>query len=150
MTTIAYKDGVIAYDSRVTRGDLITDDDCDKCIERDGVKFFLTGAVCDYDALVGAYFGTSPSGKVDASAIVLHDGNLMMVAVDDDTGLWKSPLKADRPYAIGSGTPYAFAAMDMGASAEKAVEMAARRDTSTGGRVRTQRVDQHGAASSSI
>ena len=38
MTTIAYKDGVIAYDSRVTRGDLITDDDCDKCIERDGVN----------------------------------------------------------------------------------------------------------------
>ncbi|MNE69347.1 hypothetical protein D3C80_1650660 [compost metagenome] len=74
----------------------------------------------------------------------------MMVSVDDATGLWKSPVLLDRPYAIGSGTPYAFAAMDMGASAEKAVEMAARRDISTGGRVRTLRVDQHGAASSSI
>lgn len=99
MTTIAYKDGVIAYDSRVTRGDLITDDDCDKCIERDGVKFFMSGALCDYDALVGAYFGTAPSGKVDASAIVVDAGKLMMVAVDDDTGLWKSPIKPDRPYA---------------------------------------------------
>ncbi len=27
MTTIAYKDGVIAYDSQVTRGDVITYDD---------------------------------------------------------------------------------------------------------------------------
>lgn len=149
MTTIAYKDGVIAYDSRVTRGDLITDDDCDKCIERDGVKFFMSGALCDYDALVGAYFGTAPSGKVDASAIVVDGGKLLMVAVDDDTGLWKSPIKPDRPYAIGSGTPYAFAAMDMGASAEKAVEMAARRDTSTGGTIRTLRIDQHGQATTS-
>lgn len=149
MTTIAYKDGVIAYDSRVTRGDLITDDDCDKCIERDGVRFFLSGALCDYEALVAAYFGVAPSGKVDASAIVLDDGNLMMVAIDDDDGLWKSPIKPDRPYAIGSGTPYAFAAMDMGASAEKAVEMAARRDTSTGGKIRTLRIDQYGQASSS-
>lgn len=140
MTTIAYKDGVIAYDSRITRGDLIIDDDYDKCIERDGVKFFMSGATCDYDALVSAYFGTAPSGKVDASAIVLDSGNLMMVAVDDDTGLWKSLLKPDRPYAIGSGTPYAFAAMDMGASAEKAVEMAGRRDTGTGGKVRTLRI----------
>ncbi|MNI98876.1 hypothetical protein D3C73_1578140 [compost metagenome] len=55
----------------------------------------------------------------------------------------------DRPYAIGSGTPYAFAAMDMGASAEKAVEMAARRDTSTGGTIRTLRIDQHGQANTS-
>ena len=30
MTTIAYKDGVIAYDSRTTRGTVISDDDCEK------------------------------------------------------------------------------------------------------------------------
>jgi len=57
------------------------------------------------------------------------------------TGLWKLPVLLDRPYAIGSGTSYAFAAMDMGASAVKAVEMAARRDTNTGGRGQTVRVD---------
>ncbi|HBP4991375.1 TPA: proteasome subunit beta [Pseudomonas aeruginosa] len=140
MTTIAYKDGVIAYDSRITRGNLITDDDYDKCIERDGVKFFLSGPTCDYDTLVGAYFGALPSGKVCAFAIVLDADRLMLIAVDDDTGLWRSPIQADRPYAIGSGAPYAFAAMDMGASAEMAVEMAARRDTSTGGKVRTLRI----------
>ncbi|WP_323615384.1 proteasome subunit beta [Pseudomonas putida] len=150
MTTIAYKDGVIAYDSQITRGDVITYDDYEKCIEQGGVKFFCSGAAPDFQRLVDAYFGAKPDGNIDATALVLDGESLMMIAVDDATGLWKSPLLRDRPYAIGSGTPYAFAAMGMGASAEKAVEMAARRDTSTGGRVRTMRVDQHGTASSSI
>lgn len=140
MTTIAYKDGVIAYDSQITRGDVITYDDYDKCIEQDGVKFFCCGAVPDYQRLVDVYFGAKPNGNIDATAIVLDGESLMMVAVDDTTGLWKSPVLRDRPYAIGSGTPYAFAAMDMGASAEKAVEMAAKRDTSTGGKVRIVRI----------
>lgn len=137
MTTIAYKDGVIAYDSQITRGDVITYDDYEKCIEQAGVKFFCCGTVSDYQRLVDAYFGAKPDGNIDATALVLDGDSLMMVAVDDATGLWKSPVMRDRPYAIGSGTPYAFAAMDMGASAEKAVEMAARRDTSTGGRIRS-------------
>lgn len=148
MTTIAYKDGVIAYDSQITRGDVITYDDYEKCIEQGGVKFFCSGAVPDFQRLVDAYFGAKQDGNIDATALVLDGESLMMVAVDDATGLWKSPVLLDRPYAIGSGTPYAYAAMDMGASAEKAVEMAARRDTGTGGRVRTMRVYQHGAASS--
>lgn len=140
MTTIAYKDGVIAYDSQITRGDVITYEDYEKCIEQAGVKFFCCGTVSDYQRLVDAYFGAKPDGNIDATALVLDGDSLMMVAVDDTTGLWKSPVMRDRPYAIGSGTPYAFAAMDMGASAEKAVEMAARRDTSTGGKVRTLRI----------
>ena len=137
MTTIAYKDGVIAYDSQVTRGDVITYDDYEKCLERNGVKFFCSGAVSDYQKLVDVYFGAKPEGSIDVSAIVLDGESLMLVAVDSDTGLWKSPIMLDRPYAIGSGTPYAFAAMDMGATAYQAVEMAARRDTSTGGMIRT-------------
>ncbi|MDU9394549.1 MULTISPECIES: proteasome subunit beta [Pseudomonas] len=140
MTTIAYKDGIIAYDSQITRGDVITYDDYEKCLERDGVKFICSGAVPDFARLVDAYFGGTPEGSIDVTAMVLDGEQLMMVAVDDNTGLWKSPIMLDRPYAIGSGTPYAFAAMDMGASAEKAVEMAAKRDTSTGGKIRTLRV----------
>ncbi|MGE1612305.1 proteasome subunit beta [Pseudomonas monteilii] len=146
MTTIAYKDGVIAYDSQITRGDVITYDDYEKCIEQGGVKFFCSGAVPDFQRLVDAYFGAKPDGNIDATALVLDGESLMMVAVDDATGLWKSPVLLDRPYAIGSGTPYAFAAMDMGASAEKAVEMAARRDTSTGGRVRVVKLISDPAA----
>lgn len=58
MTTIAYKDGVIAYDSRVTRSGTIVSDNAPKCQVVDGVSFFLSGAVCDEKALIAAYFGT--------------------------------------------------------------------------------------------
>ncbi len=137
MTTIAYKDGVIAYDSQVTRGDVITYDDYEKCTERKGVKFFCSGTVSDHQRLIDVYFGSKPEGNIDAVALVLNNGTLSLVAVDDSTGIWMSPVALDRPYAIGSGTPYAFAAMDMGGSAQKAVEMAAKRDTNTGGTIRT-------------
>ncbi len=100
------------------------------------MKFFCSGAVSDYQRLVDAYFGAKPEGNIDVTAIVLDGEQLMLVAVDDATGLWRSPIMLDRPYAIGSGTPYAFAAMDMGASAYQAVEMASKRDTSTGGKIR--------------
>lgn len=141
MTTIAYKDGVIAYDSQVTRGDIITDDAYEKCIEQKGVKFFCAGPVSDYQRLVDVYFGAKPEGKIDASALVADGESLMHVAVDDTTGLWKTPILHSRIYAIGSGSPFAFAAMDMGASAYKAIEMAAKRDTNTGGTIRTAIID---------
>jgi ATP-dependent protease HslVU (ClpYQ) peptidase subunit len=137
MTTIAYKDGIIAYDSQITRGDTITYDDYEKCHDVNGVKFFCSGAVPDYQALFDAYFGGKPSAPIDAMAIVLDGEQLLLVAVDNDTGLWKSPIIMDRPYAIGSGSPYAFAAMDMGGTAYQAVEAAKKRDTSTGGLIRT-------------
>jgi ATP-dependent protease HslVU (ClpYQ) peptidase subunit len=137
MTTIAYKDGIIAYDSQITRGDTITYDDYEKCHEVKGVKFICSGPVPDYPALISAYFGDKPSGNIDAAAIVLDGEQLLMFAVDNDTGPWKSPVLLDRPYAIGSGSPYAFAAMDMGGTAYQAVEAAKRRDTSTGGTIRT-------------
>jgi ATP-dependent protease HslVU (ClpYQ) peptidase subunit len=142
MTTIAYKDGVIAYDSQVTRGDIITDDAYEKCIELKGVKFFCAGALSDHQRLVDLYFGAKSEGNIDASALVFDGVSLMMVAVDDSTGLWKSPILLDRIYAIGSGSPFAFAAMDMGASAYQAIEMAAKRDTNTGGMIRTATIKQ--------
>ncbi|AZP72787.1 proteasome subunit beta [Pseudomonas poae] len=142
MTTIAYKDGVIAYDSQVTRGDVITYDDYEKCTEQKGVKFFCSGTVADHQRLIDAYFGAKPEGNIDAVALVLNNGQLSLVAVDDTTGIWASPVALDRPYAIGSGTAFAFAAMDMGASAYKAVEIAARRDTNTGGAIRTLIIDE--------
>lgn len=136
MTTIAYKDGVIAYDSRITSDSLITDDDRDKRIERNGVSFFLSGPTCDYEKLISSYFGDAVKGTVDASALVLDKGYLKIIGWNEKDGCWACPVPSDRPYAIGSGSHFAWAAMDMGASAEQAVEAASRRDSSTGGKVR--------------
>jgi len=133
MTTIAYKDGVIAYDSRITRDTEILYDDFQKCREEKGVKFILAGKTSHYARLVAAYFGAAESRDLHCSAIII-----------DADGLWKSPLISEKPYAIGSGGLHALTAMDMGATAAEAVEMAKKRDTCTGGLVRT--INLNGAA----
>lgn len=136
MTTIAYKDGVIAYDGRQTRSGAIVSDDCPKCQVVDGVSFLLAGAVCDEKALIAAYFGTPSPVPVECSGYVVDGGRLIMVGHDDKTGIWKQELDLANPDAIGSGAPYALAAMDMGASAEEAVRAAMKRDIYTGGLIR--------------
>jgi len=135
MTTIAYKDGVIAYDSRVTTDDLIRSDSASKSRTVKGVHFFLAGYVCDEDKFIEMYFNREVKhSKLESSAIVYDHGNLFIVGTDDDT-LFSMPLEQGEVYAIGSGTPHAYTAMDMGASAKEAVEMASKRDTSTGGHI---------------
>ena len=141
MTTIAYKNGVIAYDSRQTRNDRIVSDNASKCQVVSGVSFFLSGAVCDEKALIAAYFGTPSPVPVECSGYVVDDGNLMMVGHDDKTGIWKQELELSNPDAIGSGASYALAAMDMGASAEGAVRAAMKRDIYTGGTIRSVIID---------
>lgn len=140
MTTIAYKDGVIAYETRQVRGSQVVSDDCQKMTVADGVSFFLAGAVCDEKALIAAYFGTPSPVPVECSGYVVDGGRLQMVGHDDKTGIWRQDLDPANPDAIGSGSAYALAAMDMGASAEEAVRAAMKRDIYTGGKVRTVRI----------
>lgn len=140
MTTIAYKDGVIACDSRQTRSGTIVADNQSKCQVVGGVSFFLSGAVCDAPALIAAYFGTPSPVPVECSGFAVDGGKLLMVGCDDKTGIWRQELDPANPDAIGSGSAYALAAMDMGASAVEAVRAAMKRDIYTGGRIRTYRV----------
>ncbi|MFK3794737.1 proteasome subunit beta [Pseudomonas sp. NPDC088444] len=136
MTTIVYKDGVIAYDSLICNGSAITYDDYEKCHEREGVKFVMTGYVCDYSKLLGAWFGELVTGRVECSTLVFDGKSLCYAAYNAEHGLCKTPVWLERPYVMGSGSDHAITAMDMGATAAEAVEMAKRRDTSTGGMVR--------------
>lgn len=77
MTPIAYKDGVVAYDSQITSGNTITYDDYLKCHEVEGDRFFMCGKICDYSALQNTYFGAAVTKEVEASAIVA-DGEGMV------------------------------------------------------------------------
>lgn len=140
MTTIAYKNGVIAYDSQITCGSYITYDDYQKCQEVNGVKFIMCGKTCDYTALQDAYFGGSVTRDVDASAIVIDGGELWCIGANVQDGFWKSPIPISAIYAIGSGAEHAITAMDMGADCVKAVEMAAKRDAGTGGTINSFKV----------
>jgi 20S proteasome alpha/beta subunit len=149
MTTIAYKNGVIAYDSRAVAGYTITSDSYKKCIERNGVKFVLCGDVTGAKALLDGYFG-GRAESANTAALVIDDGELFHVTTDEKNGILISSVPLTDCYAIGSGRDHAFTAMDMGADAAHAVGMAMKRDCGTGGRVRTlsiSGVGAHGSAS---
>lgn len=141
MTTIVYRDGVIAYDSRLTAGGLITTDSHDKHLVVQGHHFFWSGAHADVQAFVDWFFGSKPDSVPDLSALVMApSGQVWVTSCNSTDGLWKAPVPLNRPYAIGSGSPYAWGAMDMGADAIKAVRVAAGRDTGTGGKIRSFKV----------
>jgi len=136
MTTIAYKEGVIAYDSRVCRGSMIITNAADKRCSKDGVLFFICGHVSDEEELMDAYLNKGSVSKGnDCTAFVVDDGAVWLVGTDNGE-LFKQPANVDGD-AIGSGSPYAFGAMSMGATATEAVEVARARDVFTGGKIST-------------
>lgn len=138
MTTIAYKNGIVAYDSRVTVNNIIFDNDFDKKIESDGAVFFLSGTVADYKSFINVYLGKEDKNEnIDVEAIVFQGGILYRSSVYEKGVCWKSPLRMEHSYAIGSGEKFALAFMDAGYNAEDAVIATMNRDCWTGGRVRT-------------
>lgn len=111
-----------------------------KMREKDGVKFFFCGATSDFETFIDAWFGEVPDKSVDASALVISEGKIYLSSISDENELWKESIEDSPCYAIGSGSPFALTAMDMGADAATAVKMAAKRDKSTGGKIRTYKV----------
>ena len=142
MTTIAYKNGLFAYDSRSTNDNIITDDNADKRHIVKGVVFFLCGAVSDCPRIIDAYFGGKAGRNIDCSGFSIDAGKLFEIGINNDEGFWKMEFRANNPRAMGSGHKFALTAMDLGCNAAQAVKMAAKRDTCTGGRIRTHYVDQ--------
>ena len=139
MTTIAYKDGVIAYDSRICAGNTIFDDDFDKKVEKEGLMFFLAGATSDYGMFIESFFAGKNIAErpFNVTALVVIGSELWDSSIDEDGIFWKSKLRMDTHYAYGSGSDHALTAMDMGESAVKAIEWAMKRDCKTGGRIRS-------------
>lgn len=138
MTTIAVKDGIIAYDSRMTKGTIIVSDKVDKRIIVNDVSFFFVGSTCDFDNFIKCYFGEKIENPLDCSAIVFDNGNLFFVGVDNkEPILYKDPMPFDIVDAMGSGDHFALMAMDCGFSAEVALQMVTKRDAGTGGIIRT-------------
>lgn len=143
MTTIAYKDGIIAYDSRMVIGDTIVDDDYNKCHTRKGVKIFISGSPASIENVWSNYDSASYTTKAKESEMwgLAYDEGVLYYVTGEDNHYSKQALDLAKPFATGSGWNHAITAMDMGASAKKAVKMAAKRDTHTGGRIRTFKID---------
>lgn len=137
MTTIAYKDGIIAVDSRVCSGCTIVSDDADKIRHLDGKVFILGGDHHLQEELIADYPNGRVTGGNATGGFVFDGGILYTVGVLESGKIFRELHDLDAPWASGSGGDHALTAMDMGASAEEAVAMAAKRDIHTGGKVKT-------------
>lgn len=140
MTTIAYKDRVIAYDSRFTRDGVIVSDEGSKKVETEDNIFFLAGAEDEWPIFIEAYEkGAEPKFLPKVSALVACKNTKALYYA----GCWTTDggavavhrAIAHNPEAIGSGRSFALAAMDCGKSAVEAVNAAAKRCIYTGGTI---------------
>lgn len=154
MTTIAYKDGVIAADSQLTIGDVkLLSDDKIKILNKDTI-FAAAG---DVTAIIQAekYFALPDwEEKFDArpnllekdkdgeyewtiDAILISKGRVFVV----DRFLVPEPVR--HPFiACGTGWKFALAAMQFGLSAPDAVKFASEFDINTNNRIRYLNVSE--------
>ena len=143
MTTIVYKDGVIAYDSRMTAGDMLVSDKYNKLFKRKGVRFILAGSECDFEDFIELYFTHKTKKRVevenpiDCEGFAFKDGKIELLSCSGEE-FWIDLIK--EPWAIGSGQDYAWGALEMGATAKQAVNVAKKKDVKTGGRVREVKI----------
>lgn len=146
MTTIAYRDGIIAADSRVTYGEdgAARIHTCKKLFRKT-----ITEGKKRFDVIIATAGESSPgmvfvdwygTGK-PVPDIFLHLGGDFTCLVLRPDGLFEFDVYCrgdevlDPFYAIGSGAKAALAAMACGKSAIEAVRIAARYDPYTGGRI---------------
>lgn len=141
MTTVTFRSGVLAFDSKITEDTLI----CGKSAKGRAYKNYLAaacGSMQDIQAFldwVGAGFKEEDKKKfgldareVEISGIVV-DRKMNVLLFDNR--LYPYPLEAPF-YAFGSGAHLAIGAMAHGASAYKAVKIASQYDANTGGDIK--------------
>lgn len=138
MTTIAYRDGTLAVDSRGSCGGWVTNDQTVKIMRaQNGTIYAWSGELAATWRLVQQIVAGQSIEKteVDARIIVLpKNGDLTVI---EENGFFPHPRKQFA--AWGSGFPAALAALHMGASPKKAVEIASLIDSATGGNVVSMR-----------
>ncbi|RAK68814.1 peptidase S14 [Phenylobacterium kunshanense] len=146
MTTIAYRDGVLASDSRAYSGDKTPIGSKQK-IHRlaDGTLLGVSTASIGGDALVrrwveaGCPAARNDDLKPDSFTALMVRANGDVFYANNNLE-WTGPL--DVPFiAAGSGEHYALGAMAMGASAERAVEVACELDVWSAHPIRTLRLE---------
>lgn len=140
MTTIAYRDGILAADGRVTAGGLILTDQCKKITRlSDGSLFALCGDDLLEERLIewleNCETSAPPQGKDFTAVLVETDGSLKVFTGQGDRFV---PYQFDRFCAFGSGEDFAYGAMEMGATAELAVRAAIARNYLSGGSIQVE------------
>lgn len=145
MTTIAYRNGVLAGDTRVTSDDTILPGWERKVFRLpDGGLFASADDVEGGELLLRAMRKGHPPPRlpenehVDA-ILIKPDGKMFFY----EGNIW---IRYRAPYcAIGTGRPYALGAMARGASAIDAVRIGMKFDAHSGGRVQSLRLKRRRA-----
>jgi ATP-dependent protease HslVU (ClpYQ) peptidase subunit len=139
MTTIAYKDGILATDSRVTRGDMIVQGSAQKLWRGDdGSLIAISGQMTEASELLRWLIrpsGERPPISEKITVIVVRPSR--SVEIWEENGMYTPSMRFG---AWGSGAPTALGAMHAGASAQEAVEIASKIDVWTGGDVQSMAI----------
>jgi ATP-dependent HslUV protease subunit HslV len=139
VTTVAYRDGVLAGDGRITLegGSIQTENQRKVHRLRDGRLFGYAGDTDDAERLrISLLQNDKPPSLQNIQALLVQtDGS-----IDYYQGNVWQRLEGDDYYAIGTGGPSALVAMDCGKSAREAVVCAIRRDNNSGGKIKTVRL----------
>lgn len=136
MTSIAYKSGIVAYDSRETLDGIVWDDECEKKFERNGVVYFLAGSSNDANRIMEAYETGLLEDCDPFQGLVVDKGKVYRI-VPGEGALLIEEERMTNHFAVGSGWHLALSHMDAGKTAKEAVQYAKTRDTNTGGKVKT-------------
>lgn len=137
MTTIVYKDGILACDSQVTTNSEVIIGYCNKIQEFDNEVICGSGSTTAIKQFIDWHRrGDDPEKK----PTLLGDGCVCFV-IDKKTlelkrycDCWYDSIGASF-YVTGSGMEIAIGALEMGATAEEAIKAACKYDTGTGGEV---------------
>ena len=144
MTTVAYKDGVLVGDTRITEGETILPERARKVFRlADGSLFGFCGCVENAKLVRNAVERGLPLPKLearqkeDAFIHVRRNGKVFY-----STGVAWVQIEGTRIVSIGSGSLAAYAAMRAGRSAVDAVRIASTLDPYTNDRLKTVRLKQ--------
>ena len=151
MTTIAYRDDVLAGDTQITVGSSIGGH-MQKVFRKGRLLYAMTGCSGLSDSfrswVNGGLVGPAPDmkdGDADANGVLFPGGDLVVWRFNKAWTAHRAPF-----FAFGSGQDFALGAMAQGATAEEAVRIAAQFDTASGGKVTVLRRDGLLAASGGV
>lgn len=142
MTTIATDGRSMAGDGLSNYSGIITSEACTKVFRlADGRLLGCCGPTSEYERFrewIDAGADREKLPKID-------NGFQALICGAEGIELWEYDgtfTRFDRPMAIGSGMPFALAAMDCGHSPERAIEIASTRCVHTGGKITVLHLDK--------
>lgn len=156
MTTIAYKNGIVAYDSRVTSDNVIITNREEKLTKIDNDTFIIcAGATVDINNLKNRFVSVDDpilieDGFEPVSGVLIQSKDVYGIENGESHIVFNLLVSEEelndqkKHYTWGSGKDFATAAMDFGNSAKEAVKYARTRDAMTGGGIKGFDVEKMG------